>query len=239
MNLGPASREANGAGVVYTLDDALETLCRVPTPVKCQFEAFRRFYDEVCPEAHFRPIGDGETVIPIDGVSLSTHASVVQAVTRLRSYGKTAALFRTEAFPHCKPLARHQVDPVRQTVQLAYMIDPASQDDYPSGFRFGSEPDFPVKWQPEQNFRDFVKSTFPTSAGESWALDKRDSLNAWELRQRLKIRIVPTNDLAEHLVYNPSTRALAVFHQVEWLKAQVRYTKDRELDEVIDASLAK
>ncbi|KAF2676772.1 hypothetical protein K458DRAFT_424526 [Lentithecium fluviatile CBS 122367] len=61
---------------------------------------------------------------------------------------------------------------------------------------------------------------------------------AGKLHRRLKLEFVPTSDLAEHLVYNPKTKSLAVFHQVEWLKAQIRYTKDRKLDEAVEVSLA-
>jgi hypothetical protein len=234
MNLSPIPPRANGGSAV-SLDDALKALCRVSTLTESQFAAFRRFYDEVRPEVRL-PTYDGGFVIPINGIGLSTHESVVQAVNKLR-YGceKTAEAFWTEAFPPCV----NQEGAARQTVKLAYLIDPASQDGHANGFRFENEPIFPVKWQPEQKFKDFFNAAFPTNTQEVWAASrKHTSLKAWKLRQRLKLEIVRTDDLAEHLVYNPQTKSLAVFHQVEWLKAQMRYTDGMKFDETVEVSLA-
>jgi len=234
MNLAPTPPRANGGSAV-SLDDALKALCQVSTLTESQFAAFRQFYDEVRPEIR-PPTYDGGIVIPINGIGLPTHESIVQAVNKLRSgCEKTAEAFWTEAFPpHV-----NQKNAARQTVKLAYLIDPASQDDYPNGFRFENEPVFPVKWQPKQEFKDFFNAAFPTNTQEVWAASsKQTSLKAWKLRQRLKLEIVRTDDLAEHLVYNPQTKSLAVFHQVEWLKAQMRYTKSRGLDEAVEVSLA-
>lgn len=236
MRHDTALLEARSSGAV-SLDDALKALCQVSTLKDSQFGAFRRFYNNVRPKAHL-PSHDGEIAISIGGIGLPTHAHVVQAVNKLRSgCEKTAEAFQTEAFPNYK--RNVQEEAARQTVQLTYLIDPASQDNYPNGFRFENEPVFPVKWQPKQNFRAFFNNTFPTNIGEVWAAStKRASLKAWKLHQRLKILIVPTDDLAEHLVYNPQTKSLAVFRQVEWLKAQMRYSKDRALNEPVEVSLA-
>jgi hypothetical protein len=234
MNLSPTPPGANGGSAV-ALEDALKALCRVSTLTESQFAAFRRFYDEVRPEVR-PPTYEGGIVIPINGIGLPTHESVVQAVNKLRSgCEKTAEAFWTEAFP---PRVK-QEDAARQTVKLAYLVDPASQDDYSNGIIFENETVFPVKWQPKQKFKDFFNAAFPTNTQEVWASSsKQTSLKAWKLRQRLKLEIVRTDDLAEHLVYNPQNNSLAVFHQVEWLKAQIRYAERRELDEAVEVSLA-
>lgn len=236
MNLATTSLEANDRSTGSdSLEDALKALCRVCKLTEHQFAAFRQFYDEATQEARLLRYDD-RIIIPIDSIGLPTHESVVQAVNKLRSSPeKTAEAFWTEAFPHCI----NQKDAARQTVKLAYLIDPASQDDYPNGFRFENEPIYPVKWQLEQKFKDFFSAAFPTDTQYVWAASsKQTSLKAWKLRQRLRLEIVGTNDLAQHLVYNPKTKSLAVFHQVEWLKAQIRYTKDRKLDEAAEVSLA-
>jgi hypothetical protein len=235
MNLTPTPPEAVGGSTV-SLDDALKALCRVPELTESQFGAFRRFYDTVRPEVR-SPKHEGGIVIPIDNIGLPTNESVVRAVKKLRSgCEKTAEAFSADAFPHHV----NQEKAVRQTVKLAYLIDPASQDDYPNGFRFENEPIFPVKWELRQTFKDFFNAAFPVAdTQEVWtASSKQTSLKAWKLHQRLKLQIVRTNDLAEHLVYNPQTKSLAVFHQVEWLKAQISHTKNRKLDETVEASLA-
>jgi hypothetical protein len=237
MDHAPTLLEANGASAV-SLDDALKALCRDPILTESRFAAFRCYYDEV--RLGVRPARhNGDAIILMNCLYPSTHESVVRAVEKLRSgSGKTAEEFWTETFPSCDK----QIDAAWRTVKLTYLIDPASQDSYPSGFRFENESVFPVKWKSKQTFRDFFNTAFPTAdtkIQEVWkASSKRTSLKAWKLHKRLKLNIVPTNDLAEHLVYNPTTKSLAVFHQVEWLKAQVRYTENRELDEAVELSLA-
>jgi hypothetical protein len=235
MNLTATPPEDNNGGTV-SFDDVLKLLCRVSTLEASQFSAFRRFYDMVCPEVHLHKY-DGEIVIPIDNIGLPTNESVIRAVEKLRSEcEKTATTFSVDAF--LSYVNRDKA--ARQTVRLTYMIDPASQDDYPNGFRFENEAIFPVKWKPEQTFQEFFKTAFPiANTQEMWtASSKQTSLKAWKLHRRLKVQIVRTDDLAEHLVYNPQTKSLAVFHQVEWLKAQISYIKDRKLDETVDVSLA-
>lgn len=233
MNLATPVGTGNDA---ESLENALKVLCRVNKLTETQFAAFREFYDEARPEVRLAQ-HDGGTVIAIDGIGLPTHESVVQAVKTLRSSSeKTAEAFWTETFPHC--IIQNQKDAARKTVKLAYLVDPASQDDYPNGFRFENEPVYPVRWQPEQQFKDFFHAAFPTDTQDVWAASsKQRSLRAWKLH-RLKIQIVRTSDLAEHLVYNPKTKSLAIFHQVEWLKAQIRYIRDRKLDEAVEVSLA-
>lgn len=105
-----------------SIEDALKALCRACKLTESQFTAFRQFYDEARPEARV-VWDDGGTIIPIDGVGLPTHKTVVQAVEKLRSSSeKTAKAFWTEAFPHYE--TEKQEDAARQTVKLAYLIDP-------------------------------------------------------------------------------------------------------------------
>ncbi|KAG4427884.1 hypothetical protein IFR05_016633 [Cadophora sp. M221] len=137
---------ANGASAI-SINDLLKALCRVPTLTETKFEAFRCFYDEV--SIGVRPLCDsGDTIIQMDGLHPTTHEAIFRAVEKLRSGPeKTAEAFWTEAFPSCDR-QKDQIDAARRTVKLTYLIDPASQDNYSSGFRFENESVFPVKWMP-------------------------------------------------------------------------------------------
>jgi hypothetical protein len=237
MNRVPNPLEANGPRAI-AVDDALKVLCRDPILTESKFTAFRYYYDEVRLGVHPGRL-NGDTIIPIERSYPLTHGSVIQAVEKPRSRSeKTAETFWTEAFPSDD----NPIDAARRTVKLTYLIDPASQNSYPIGFRFENESVFPVKWESNQTFREFFNTAFPTTDPkvlEVWkASSRRTSLKAWKLHKRLKLEIVPTNDLAERLVYNPHTKSSAVFHQVEWLKAQVGYVENRELHEPVELSLA-
>ena len=218
-------------------ENAIKTLCRIVELRENQFTAFRQFFHEVQPELEYVKRGS-EATYPIEGIGPRTYFNVMQAVERLRSSPNvTAERFWTESFPLYTQESQRYAS--RQIVKLAYMIDPMSQDSYPNGFNFENEPIYPVKWQPGQKFKEFFDTAFPTDAHDVWtASSKHMSLKAWKLHQRLKLIIVRTDDLAEHLVYNPKTKSLAVFHQVEWLKAQIQHVKERKLDEDVEVSLA-
>lgn len=201
-----------------------------------QYIALRRFYLEV---TNFNPSTYSKIAIPINRSGLSSHADVLSAVSRLKSQcNQRLEEFQEEAFPDCLPENRERA--AKATVQLAFMIDPSSRDGFSMAYRIENEDAFPVKWLPNETFIQFFNTAFPTEPLDFWhsSLRKR-SLKAWKLKRRLGIQLRPTNDLAEHLVYNPRMKTLAVFHQVEYLKAQVRHTAHRSLEESIETSFAK
>ncbi|KAL7799928.1 hypothetical protein V8C37DRAFT_366041, partial [Trichoderma ceciliae] len=217
-----------------SIKDVIKALCQVDEPTESQFRAFRRFYHEI---THFNQIGD--VSISISRAGLSSHGDVLEAVARLQSQcDRELKMFQRGAFPDCPSGDREKA--TRITVQLAFMIDPCSRDGFPMAYRIENEHIFPVKWLPSQSFIQFFHTAFPTESQECWRFStRRNSLRAWKLKKRLGIQIRPTNDLAEHLVHNPRMKTLAVFHQVEYLKAQIRRTADRSLDEDAETSFAK
>ncbi|KAK0710088.1 hypothetical protein B0T26DRAFT_679412 [Lasiosphaeria miniovina] len=117
------------------------------------------------------------------------------------------------------------------------MIECASKDGFSARYRVQDGANFPVKWQPVQTFVDFIESTFPHDASSSVPLRaftgdrglKAWKLKAWKLRARYAARIVPTNDLVQHLLYDRRTGTLSVFHQTAWLKAKFGTLRDRVL----------
>lgn len=219
-----------------SINDVIKMLCKVAEPTESQFIAFRRFYDEM---THFDQTGS--ISISITHPGLTSHAAVLQAVDTLKSQCNEElelGMFQQIAFPDCLPKDKEKA--AKATTQLAFMIDPSSRDGFPMAYRIENEHIFPVKWLPTQTFIQFFHIAFPTESLDLWRSHTRsNSLRAWKLKRRLGIQIRPTNDLAEHLVYNPRTKTLAVFHQVEYLKAQVRYTAERSLEETVEKSFAK
>ncbi|KAL7928736.1 hypothetical protein V8C35DRAFT_317401 [Trichoderma chlorosporum] len=217
------------------LNDVIKTLCNAAESTEAQFVAFRRFYREM---THFEQASD--IAISINNPGLTSHAAVLQAVAILKSQCSEA--FKLEAFQHaifpdCLPKDRERAAKI--VTQLAFMIDPSSRDGFSIGYRIENEHNFPTKWLPTQTFTQFFTTAFPTESVDCWRSNTRcKRLRAWKLKRRLGIRIRPTNDLAEHLVYTPQTKTLAVFHQVEYLKAQIRYTTDRSLEESVEMSFA-
>lgn len=222
---------------IANLHHAIKVLCQEEKePCESQYIAFRRFYCEV---TDFNPSTHGEIAITINRSGLSSHADVLSAVSRLKSQcSQKLEEFKEEAFPDYLPENRERA--AKTTVQLAFMIDPSSRDGFPMAHRIENEDVFPVRWLPNETFIQFFNTAFPTEPLDFWhsSIRKR-SLKAWKLKRRFGIQLRPTNDLAEHLVYSPRMKTLAVFHQVEYLKAQVRHTAHRRLEESIEMSFAK
>lgn len=123
---------------------------------------------------------------------------------------------------------------------MAFAIDPASRDDFSKGYKVENEENSPVKWQLDQTLVQFIQSAFAATTPDSWPVSMASSrLRAWKLKHRYGIQIVPTNDLIQHLMYNPRHRTLSVFHQVEYLKAHVQHSAERSLSETVEMSLKK
>jgi hypothetical protein len=215
-------------------EEILSILCHVTPPVESQFPSFREFYDAVVCSRRTT-----DATVTINAPILSSHRDVLRAVSMLReSCAITREQFQQAAFPGCK---QEDADvATRAVVRLAFMFDPASKSEFSSGYKVQNEESFPVMWQPKETLTAFVQSAFPTSPRSIWpASTAARSLKAWKLKQRHGLRILPTNDLVQHLLYNPRSRTLSVFHHVEYLKAQIRYTADQNLNEKIEMSLKR
>lgn len=217
-----------------TSDDAIKAICLSEELAKDQFVAFRQLYHESTRLDH-----GADSVVTIDDYGLTSHASVLRTVTLLRAEcHQTLDSFRHLAFPRCPPAEGERA--TRTTVMLAYAIDPSSRDDYSRGFKVENEDTFPVKWQQSQTFVQFVQSAFPTTTQTPWPPSRTKSgPRAWKLKQRYGISIIPTNDLVQHLMYNPTHRTLSIFHQVEYLKSHARQSAQSSLSESVEQSLKK
>ena len=134
---------------------------------------------------------------------------------------------------------------VRALLQVSLMIDCASKI-YPEDYQMG---DFvPQTWKEEQPFARFVESCFPSRSFQDpevrkasrSALKQRGRLKAWKLgRKQFNVRLRPTDNLAEHLVFDSERRILHVFRQVGFLKAHLYRSRDEDVDISLGNSLAK
>lgn len=102
----------------------------------------------------------------------------------------------------------------------AYLQSPRFEID---GFR-------PSTWKDNQTFADFVTSSLPPGQPvvhlTSPMLKK---LKAWKLR-RAHLELIATDNLVEHLLYDPDDNSVRIFHHAAFLKAQIRRTSGKDLD---------
>jgi hypothetical protein len=129
---------------------------------------------------------------------------------------------------------------LRITTKLAVMVDCASRNAFSVNYRLQNDDTFPAKWRDDQTFVDFFHCVFPTYPTSPFRVSEAGKgLKAWKLLHRHHIQIVPTNDLVEHLVYNKTSRTISVFHQVAYLKEQIRHSPGTTLSESVEESLKR
>ncbi|CAM1508011.1 Fc.00g048590.m01.CDS01 [Cosmosporella sp. VM-42] len=202
------------------------------------FSAYFKHYDSI-----FSPSVFGDAVAEIESPVLKTHKNVLSCVQILKSKPtSTLNEFSDEAFKNCDAKDAEKEYATRAVVSAAFMINCASKDHYSEGFQ--SDSAMRVKWEANQEFSRFVEQAFtselsqnPNSDAQNKAITQKDSLKAWKLVKRSKIKIRPTNNLIEHLLYDPKDRILRVFHQTMFLQTQLKRWKGVEFDLNFEHSL--
>ena len=182
----------------------------------------------------------GAHVVNVDPPAYSNHGQVIQffndlindtTQTRAECSGRFAAGVTTKA----------REDAVRDLLQVSLMIDCAAQQNLPEGHRVGDY--VPRSWGwGKQTFAEFVALCFPLpnpSQESRSALAQRRRLKAWKLKERNKVRLRPTDHLAQHLVFDPERQILHVFRHVGYLKAHLYRSRDESVDIGFPESLEK
>ncbi|KAF5588577.1 uncharacterized protein FSUBG_11434 [Fusarium subglutinans] len=133
-------------------------------------------------------------------------------------------------------MSRERERLARSIVKVAFMVGCSSKDFYSEGLR--SEGLSRVKWEENQGILDFMKQAFASGVAQTTAqqendveaLQEKKALKAWKLVRRYGIKIRPTNNLLDHLLYDPREKVLKVFHQTAFLRTSLKQTKDEPLD---------
>ncbi|KAF9767739.1 hypothetical protein IL306_015055 [Fusarium sp. DS 682] len=191
------------------------------------FRAFFKHYNAV-----LSPSALGDAIAEIESPVLKSHQDVLSCVQILKSHPTiTLNGFLKKAFAGQDARPAENEYAARAVVRAAFMVNCASKDYYSEGFQ--SVPARRIKWEPDQGFADFLDKAFapnPTSSLGQDAKRYRGSLKAWKLVKRNKIKIQPTNNLIDHLLYDPKGRVLNVFHQTMFLQSHMKWSKDFDLD---------
>lgn len=185
----------------------------------------------------------GDYVVNVAKPAYSSHREVVSFFDSLirdasQSKANFSGLFAADVSIEAREHA------VRVLLQASIMIDCASKQYLPEGRKVG---DFvPRCWGEQQPFAKFVKRCFPPPVQSrkvrqesQSALAQRRRLKAWKLKERYRVRLRPTDNLAEHLVYDSGRGILHVFRQVGFLKAHLYRSRDEDVDMGFRESLEK
>ncbi|KAG4416221.1 hypothetical protein IFR04_010624 [Cadophora malorum] len=154
----------------------------------------------------------------------------------------TREQFLGKAFPHTStdPETRNdQERAINVAVQLMFMIDCSDKDRHYEGYEVGGYR--PASWDRSEQFIDFVRKVFPFDGHDKdemrTALKEKNSLKCWKLRKRAHVKFLPTDNLAEHLLYDPQDNVVRIFRQTAFLKAHLRISAKQPVDLGIAESL--
>jgi hypothetical protein len=198
------------------------------------FKAYFDYYDSVvCPFQY------GDTFVEVDSPAFQSHADVINYV---KSLCNKPALSRDEFLATFLPM-RDTMPKEKEYVagvvtKVAFMVECASKDYYSEGFRGKSDGFRPVKWEGNQRLSDFMEQSFlservQTAAQQEKngeAITRKKALKAWKLTRRYGIKIRATDNLLEHLHYDPRERIVRVFHHTAFLRAHLKRSKNEPLD---------
>ncbi|KAL4935036.1 hypothetical protein BDV06DRAFT_207795 [Aspergillus oleicola] len=205
------------------------------TKTPSAFPAFFRLYDFIfCPQT---PRG---IAIQVDNPAFKSHADILDGANKLcQKSALTREQFATILIPDDSISQRDKNDAVTSIVRVVFMLDCSLKDKFSDSFEIGGYS--PARWESSEPFITYVKRAIPdcqTQHDKGFdAFKHRKTLKAWKLKKRYGLQFRPTDNIAEHLLYDPSTRIVQVFHHTAYLKAHLKQSKDKPLDHELSESL--
>lgn len=196
---------------------------------------FFNLYDALTTSLH--------TTVQIQPSALNSHDDIRRLALELRENPQlTRQEFKDKVFPSTfadSEIIRDQERAINVAVQLMLMIDCSDKDRHSEDYEIGGFR--PVRWENSERFIDFVRKTFPTDVHDlgkvRTAMKERNALKCWKLRKRAHIKFFPTDNLAEHLLYDPHDNTVRIFRQTAFLKTQLRLSANIPLEYGISESL--
>jgi hypothetical protein len=92
----------------------------------------------------------------------------------------------------------------------------------------------PTSWGGDKSHHEFIKATFPVKdyvrlceTGVSSDIKRR--LNATQLKRVARIKFKRTDDLKNHLRFDPNTGVMEIFHHVTFLREYMLATREATL----------
>ncbi|KAF7917219.1 uncharacterized protein EAE98_010324 [Botrytis deweyae] len=175
--------------------------------------------------------------------ALNSHDDIRRLALELRANPQsTREEFRTKVFPNISTDPESVIDQERAinvAVQIMLMIDCSDKDRHYEGYEIGGFR--PVSWNSSEQFADFVKKVFPMDVHDQekvrTALKEKNALKCWKLRKRAHIKFVSTDNIAEHLLYDPQDNVVRLFRQTAFLKAHLRLSASQPIQLGIAESL--
>jgi hypothetical protein len=191
------------------------------------FSRYFKFYTSItCPSS------SESTSIQVDNPAFDTHADILGCVKSLHlNPSLTREEFVTASLSKEDVSARDKDDATRTIVRVGFMLDCSLKDKYSEGFEVGGY--IPAKWESNEPFDAFVERAIVRTSKNHTARQPKEykkDLKAWKLKKRQRLQFRPTDNIMEHLLYDPETRIVKVFHHTSYLKAHLARSVDQPIE---------
>jgi hypothetical protein len=181
--------------------------------------------------------------VQIDPTVLNSHDDIRRLALELRANPQmTRKEFKDKVFPQNLTDTEIFIDQdqaINIAVQLMLMIDCSDKDHHCEGYKIGGFR--PVSWEDLERFTDFVEKAFPTDVHDQEearaAMKEKNALKSWKLKKRAHVKFLPTDNLVEHLLYDPQDNIVRLFRQTAFLKAHLRLSASAPIDYEVAQSL--
>ncbi|KAK3318934.1 hypothetical protein B0H66DRAFT_558427 [Apodospora peruviana] len=199
------------------------------------FPAYFKFYDDLARRNndYHLTVSTSPCPLPVTNIDVLRAAKVITSNLSKTKKETEGQLRKDITSSSDSPDSRyHGNEPaaIGMAVEAMFMIDPAAKERHASDFRLGQHYR-PSSWLPDETLASFVERIFPPSlvgsqeavaaAAAAMEQGQHGALRARKLQKRLGARFRPTNNLAEHLLFDEQRNYLYIFHHVGFLKTQL------------------
>jgi hypothetical protein len=160
----------------------------------------------------------------IDGPALSSHADLRRIIISIRARPTlsrdelVATSFRVDTMSAISPpLAEGRRRALNMAASLMLLLNCGSPYDHAN---YSDDVLLPLEWDGDASITDLMNMAFPESRdvciddlGKTWNNQEgKAKMSARNLRKEAGITFRPTNDLRRHLVMDPITKVVSIFH---------------------------
>lgn len=196
------------------------------------------------------PASLGDAVIEFDTPVLQSHADVLSCVKIIIQNPQISFNeFVVKAIDSKSSEAslREKEHIAEVAIEVIFAVNCTLGDYHSESFINGTS--HRVKWEHDISFLYFIENAFSHGLQEPQTpkeqqrrgeiMTRKTSLKAWKLTKRYGIKIRGTDNLLEHLVLDPKSMTLKVFHQVSFLRAHLEKSKQEPLNLYFEESLKR
>ena len=170
-----------------------------------------------------------DTIVQVDKPILRTPRDLLRLVSTLKAhphYTRNEFSNQICSLTQPNPPTDAEIEnAIDVTVHLMFMVDCTIVDSHSVGYEISGYK--PTKWRGHEQLSEFVSQAFPIDPASDRSRTRNaqrncNMLKGWKLKKRAHVTFRPTDDLREHLLYDPQGDVVRLFRHTAYLKSHLR-----------------